>query len=262
MSQTNAQIHLQELRNQNQFDYNLGINIIASKNSNNEVTICCHGYGHNNQIVDEVHSPGNLIGFNFPDYNINPSIDHKKAAYGTINELLPLLYILKRCVIDLKLPKINLYGFSAGGGAIINALGLLNQNNYEKELNNIGVTAEVKKQIINALEQGIIILDCPLKSFDEIVDTRIKSHEFATLASAYKKNNLRPIDSLLNLSGIKFTILLHFQTPDEILGNRDDQLFIDRLKKANQGTTTVILGRDGGHNVYHATLWNHYKKLQ
>ncbi len=265
---TTASAHqnLSLLREHNPFSYDLGIKIIPSKIKNADVTICCHGYGHNNQIVDVVHSfniiPGILIGFNFPDYNITPAIDHTKAAYGTIKEILPLLYILKRCVHDLQLKKINLYGFSAGAGAIINALAALNQTRFDTELHTIGITQAIKKEIINALEKGLIILDCPLKSCEEIIDLRGKSPEFEILASNYKKNSMRQIDSLQFLAGLQLNILLHFQKPDQILGNRDDTLFIERLQKANKGTTTVVVGFDGGHNTMHRTLWNAYKKLQ
>lgn len=253
------------LTQQNPFTYNLGVKIIPSKNTNSEVTICCHGYGHNNQIVDVVHSfnilPGTLIGFNFPDYNITPARDHHKVAYGTIHEILPLLYIIKRCIIDLQLPKINLYGFSAGGGAIINALAVLHHTTYEKELQTIGITNHEKTKILAALTRGLIILDCPLKSFGEIYTEHIPTSEFKILATNYTKNNMNPLDTISLLSGMQLTILLHFQKPDEILGNRDDALFIERLRKANKGTTTVVIGNDGGHNSMHTSLWNQYKKL-
>ena len=72
---------------------------------------------------------------------------------------------------------------------------------------------------------------------------------------------MRPIDTVLLISGMKLNILLHFQNPDEIIGNRDDSLFIDLLRKANKGTTTVVIGNDGGHNSFHTSLWNQYKKL-
>lgn len=265
MSNSFTQNNLSSLTQHNPFAYNLGVKIIPSKNENSDVTICCHGYGHNNQIVDVVNSfnviPGTLVGFNFPDYNITPAIDHHKAAYGTINEILPIVYLLKRCVCDLQISKINLYGFSAGGGAIINALAVLNQTLYDKNLEEIGILAIDKKKIVAALENGLIILDCPLKSCEEIIALRGKNKEFEILATHYKKNNMRQLDTIQSLSGLKVTILLHFQSPDEILGNRDDALFIERLRNAHKGTTTVVIGNDGGHNSFHKTLWNHYKKL-
>lgn len=245
------------------FDYDLGIEIVANKKSTAGVTICCHGYGSSNHIVEVVDSfqaiPDHLVGFNFPDYDLmhrpyNPA----KSAFGSINELLPLLYIIKRCVCDASLSAINLYGFSAGGAAVVNAIAVLNQTLYDQQLAAIGITLEDKKRIITAIENGLIVLDCPLKSVEEILDIRGKSADFMILAERYAQNNMRPIDTVQLLKGLTLNILLHFQQPDEIIGNKEDQLFIDRLRKANGGKTEVIIGRDGGHNMYHRSLWKGY----
>lgn len=245
------------------FAYDLGIRRIPGKKENSPTIICCHGYGHSNAIIDVVHSFGvmqdHLVSFNFPDYDcVAKQYDPKKSTFGSIDEILPLLYILKKCVIDAKLESINLYGFSAGGGAIINALAVLNQHIYDEQLKAIGINADAKQKIIDSVQKGLIILDCPLKSIDEIMALRGADPEFQILSQRYIKNNMRPIDVVQNLKGMKLTILLHFQTPDEILGNRDDKLFADRLTTANNGKTIVIYGNDGGHNRYHASLWKEY----
>lgn len=249
---------------QTPFSYGLGIKIIPSKNENNAVTICCHGYGGNNAIVAAVDSyrvlPGHLIGFNFPDYGITSESDHHKNVYGTIDEILPLLYVVKYCVCELTVPVINLYGFSAGGGAIVNALAILNQYSYKERLGQIGIFGNDVKRMITALEQGYIILDCPLKSMEEIMAFRMRP-KLQIMAAHFAQNNMNPIDTLPLLSGLKLTVLLHFQNPDEILSNRDDLLFAQRLKEANGGITEVIISNDGGHNAYHAGLWERYKKL-
>jgi len=265
MTNTITSEKLHQLAEHKPFAYNLGIKIIPAKTADAQVTICCHGYGHNNQIVQAVYSahvlPTHLVGFNFPDYNITQAVDHAQSAFGTINELLPLLYILKRCVSDFGLSTINLYGFSAGGGAVVNALATLNQSTHDAALATIGITPTIKKQIIKAVEHGIVILDCPLKSISEIIELRGKSTAFNILDARYTQNNMQPINAINQLNGLKLNILLHFQNPDEILSNRDDQLFAQRLQKVNQGTTTVVIGNDGGHNKYHASLWDRYKKL-
>lgn len=247
------------------FAHDLGIKILPSVKNEAEVMVCCHGYGHSNIIGEALNSfrvvPDHIISFNFPDYNcIAKGYDPKKSTFGTIQELLPLLYVLKVVVIDAQLQKVNLYGFSAGGGALVNALAVLNQNTYDAQLKTVGIDSASKKKIIDAIQNGLIILDCPLKSIDEIIDLRGKDPEFAILSQRYIKNNMRPIDAIKKLKGMNLTILLHFQNPDEILGNRDDKLFADRLMAANKGKTQVIYGNDGGHNSYHKSLWNEYKK--
>lgn len=251
----------------NPFNYDLGVRIISAKKETAGTTICCHGYGHSNAIIDVVHSfgvmPDHLVSFNFPDYDcVAKRYDPTKSSFGSIDEIRPLLYVLKKCVIDAGLESVNLYGFSAGGGAVVNALAVLNQNTYDEQLKALSITGEAKQKIISALQKGLIILDCPLKSIDEVMALRGKDQEFMILSERYIKNNMRPIDTIQKLAGMNLTILLHFQTPDEILGNRDDKLFADRLATANKGKTTVIYGKDGGHNSYHATLWKEYKRIR
>lgn len=256
---------LLKLLDENPFAYNVGIKILPSKAAGAGVTICCHGYGHSNRLADVLHSyqvfSDHIIGFNFPDYGITPQMDHVKSSFGTIHEILPLLYIVKRCVVDLQISRINLYGFSAGGGAIVNALASLNQSSHDEHLKTIGITLHDKKQILDALKSGLIILNCPLKSIEEVLAFRGTSREFEILAERYAQNNMRPIDALHRLQGLTLNILLHFQNPDEILSNRDDALFIERLRSVNAGTTTVVIGSEGGHNAFHASLWKQYKKM-
>lgn len=251
----------------NPFDYDLGIRMIPGAKQKAPTTICCHGYGHSNAIIDVVHSFGviqdHLVSFNFPDYEcVAKRYDPKKSSFGSIDEILPLLYIIKKCVIDAGLETINLYGFSAGGGAVVNTLAVLNQNAYDEHLKAIGINADAKQKMIDAVQNGLIILDCPLKSIDEIMVLRGKDPEFAILSERYIKNNMRPIDAIQKLQGMNLTILLHFQTQDEILGNRDDTLFADRLIAANKGKTYVVYGKDGGHNVYHASMWKEYRRIK
>jgi hypothetical protein len=255
-----------DVKNSHPFGYDLGIQVVASKKNKAGVTICCHGYGSSSHIAEVVDSfntiPDHIVGFNFPDYDLlHRPYDPRKCAFGSINELLPFLYIIKRCVCDAGLTSINLYGFSAGGAAVVNALVVLNETTYDAQLAQIGIMQEEKKQIIHAIEHGLVILECPMKSAEEVVELRGRAPEFMILAEIYRKNNMRPIDSVQRLKGLKLHILLHFQQSDEIIGNRDDQLFIERLRAANVGTTQVVIGHDGGHNTYHASLWRAYEKM-
>lgn len=248
------------------FSHNLDIQYIESTNKDASLTICCHGYGGNNQIINAVDTccsiDDHLISFNFPDHGKLISLHNvDQSSFGTINEILPLIYILKKCVIDAKLPAINLYGFSAGAAAIINALALLNAADHHPALTNLGITNANKKEIITALEKGIIILDAPLKSIDEISDLYPDIPELSIMAARYRKNGMRPIDAIMQLKGLNLTILLFLQNPDIVVGNRDDQLFISRLQEANGGKTTVVCANNGGHNSFHIALWQAYQQI-
>ena len=243
------------------FDYDLQISSIPG--TNGRVMVCLHGYGGSYEIASTVKSQeeveATLISFNFPEYGIHEGrkYDYRKATFGTIDELLPALYVLKQVVIDQGFCSIDLYGFSAGGGALINMISVLNTSNHDERLKEIGIGALEKEKLLNAIQQGVVILDVPLKSIEEIIDFKGWSEEFDHLAKNYRNNHLRPIDSLAQLKGLSLDILLYFQANDEILSNRDDAIYIENLK-ATQSYVTVITGNDRGHMGPHSPLWNFY----
>lgn len=244
------------------FDYDLHQFTIPG--TNGRTLVCCHGHGGNYQFAEKLKNLGwiesTLVSFNFPDHDLHQKVyDPQTASFGTIQELLPPLYVLKKCVIDQGYEAIDLYGRSAGGGAVVNLIAVLNASRYTKELEKIGIGKDEKKSILRALQNGVVIFDVPLKSVEEIIDLRGSSSELQILAKKYRDSQLRPIDSLLHLEGLSLNVILRFQDPDEIIFNRDDEIFIERLKKANHlGTTSVIIGDEGGHMGPSEPLWTLY----
>ncbi|MGE0206379.1 MAG: hypothetical protein AB7R69_00860 [Candidatus Babeliales bacterium] len=250
----------------NPFSYDLGIKLIDKNTHKSELTLCCHGYGHSNEIVDVINAINifdhTLVGFNFPDYGITDESDHTKVAYGTIDEVLPLLFLLKFYACEQEIETINLYGFSAGAGAIINALSILNQYSHQEKLQHVGITHEHAQKIVTALAKGVIILECPLKSMQEIIDFRGATQNLTLIASNYNRNNLNPIDVIPLLKGLTLTFFVHFAKPDEVTSNRDDQIFIDRLKSANKGVTYISTTMQSNHAGYHPELWQSYREYK
>ena len=231
------------------FDYDLHLATIPGING--RTLICFHGYGGSYKLAESIKSQGlvesTLISFNFPDL--------ETAHFGTGAELLPALYVLKSVVLDQGLESIDLYGFSAGGGALINAIAALNNSTHDVELKQLGIGPAEKKRLLAAIEKGTILLDSPLKSIEEIIDFRGPTKELEVLAQQYRSNRLRPIDSLANLHGLSLNITLYLSEKDEILSNRDDALFIERLP---QEKLTVIRADEGGHAGFHHSLWKAY----
>ena len=112
ITKTNLTTHLQK---SHPFSYDLGIKI-HPQTQDAGVMICVHGYGSSNRVADVIHSfknvPDHIVGLNLPDYNLVPgNYDPHKSSFGTINEILPVLYTIKRCVVDGGMRSINLYGF-------------------------------------------------------------------------------------------------------------------------------------------------------
>ena len=249
------------------FNYDLHIKVIPGRSRDESVMICCHGYGGNYEIAKTIKATQavsqHLVGFNFPDHDIKErSSNASKISFGSIKELLPVIYILKQIVVKGHASQISLYGFSAGGGAVVNVIGVLNSNEYDDELNKIGVNALSKQSILAALQNGIIILDSPLKSIEEIIGDKANNPDMQTMANQYKLNQLRPIDRLSKWQGLKLSVILYFQNPDEAVTNRDDKIFTDRLLQYNsKGKNIVLIKNEGGHCGYHASLWEAYRQL-
>lgn len=245
------------------FDYDL--HLISLPGKNDRTMICFHGYGDNFEIALSLKNlnciDATLVSFNFPDYDIKRGrkFDPRTASFGTLKELLPALHVLKKIVLDQGLDSIDLYGFSAGAGALINTIVLLNGTAYEKELRKIGIESKEKKKLLSAIQKGIIILDVPLKSIEEISDFRGRTEEFEILAKNYRDHDFRPIDSLKKLHGLSLNILLYFDNNDEILSNRDDELYIQRLKSTQSNDKIIVIqGDEGGHMGCHHSLWQTY----
>lgn len=245
------------------FDYDL--HFFSLPGSNARTMICCHGYGDSYQIAEtlkNLYQPKiTLVSFNFPEHNIKQGKKYNPttASFGTIDELLPLLYVMKKVVLDQRLESIDLYGFSAGGGAVVNTIAVLNGTAHDAKLKRIGIGTEEKNRLLAAIQLGIVILDTPLKSIEEIMDFRGSSEEFEILAKKYRTNGFRPIDSLKMLDGLSLNILLYFDKRDEILSNRDDLIYIQRLQDSqSRERISVIIGDEGGHMAPHYSLWKAY----
>lgn len=249
---------------QNPFSHDLQLKILPSKKQEAELFICMHGMGSDSSLADVMRSnpviPYHVVGFNFPDYGSRYR-DSQKTTFGTFDELAPALFVLKKCIVDGGVDKVHLYGFSAGGGVIINMLAALNSNHHDKSLQKLGIGNDEKQKILPAIQKGSVILEVPLKSFDEIAEM-FQEKEMQQLAQRARKNRMTPIDNLKELQSLSLNCFLYFAYPDEALGNRDDTEFIKRLQNANRnGKTIAIIGNHSGHTHYHPELWNAYKKF-
>lgn len=243
--------------------YDPSIELLHSTKNITEVTVTCHGYGANKEIGNYVASRLNMpiVTFNFPDHDINANFDVQKTSFGTLQEYLPIIYVLKTCIAH-GIDTINLYGYSAGGGAIINMLAILNNPTYQKQLESIGVSQEDAETIKRAVSLGLIMLDTPLKSVTEILGIRPDETDIQYLARRYKANGFEPIDVIDQLAGMKLHILVYFEEPDEILSNRDDQLYYQKLKSVNVGTTHLVIGIEDGHFGEHEKLWQQVQEIR
>jgi len=248
--------------------FNYDVHQVTIPGTSSKTIVLFHGMGGNYQLANiikgNVDINDTLVSFNFPDYGYRIGLnDPSKTAFGTINEILPAIYVLKDVIIDQGKVDVDLYGFSAGGGAIINALGVLNSDKYDAELKKIGVSQMDKKRILDIVQKGFVILDVPLKSVSEIKDFRGPSQSYDKMMERFQANDMDPIKSIRKLTGLALNVIIFFQVPDEVLSNRDDMLFIDEFKKYNSnGITEAIFANEGGHSRMHYSLWQKYLSLR
>lgn len=249
------------------FSYDLRASLLPGPKPEEPVMICHHGYGADYSIIYVLRTipaiTDHLVGFNLPDYSLfERDYDPAKSTFGSIEELLPALYVWKKIIIDAGVQSLTLYGFSAGGGVVVNGIGILNGNRYDTQLKGIGIGEKEKKVMLEAIQKGLVILECPLKSIQEIIDLLGSSYEFETIEKKYRENELRPIDNLKHLSGLSLNVMLYFVKNDEVLSNRDDAMYIERLQKVNsKGKNWILSGNEGGHVSYHPTLWKTYEEV-
>lgn len=219
------------------------------------VTIYLHGFGESVKAArrHQMTHKEYVVSFNFPD-----ATTLYPAALGTHEEIWNALYVIKQCVVDAGVKKINIFGRSAGGAVTINLLSILNSTRCDAQLKKIGIDASAKTAMIAAIQQGVIMLDVPLKALEDC-----KTIGSGIIAKRYRDNKIRPIDTVEKLVGMNLNMLVFIQTPDEIISNESDVLFIERLKKANAtGRTVIIMGDAGGHNTFHDFIWNTYTEIR
>lgn len=246
------------------FNYDLQLKILPNEKLDAELLICMHGMGGDSTLCNIIRSnpiiPYHIIAFNFPDYGLRYR-SSLKTTFGTFDEIAPALFVLKKSIIDGGADKVHLYGFSAGGGAVVNLLAVLNSSRYDPSLQKLGIDTAEKQKILQAIQQGSVILEVPLKSFDEIADIS-GNREIRMLAQRAKDNGMTPFENVKEMKGLSLNLFAYFAYPDNILGNRDDDEFIKRLQTANKtGQTVAIIGQNAGHLGPHPELWDAYKKF-
>lgn len=60
---------------------------------------------------------------------------------------------MKQIVLDQGVESIDLYGFSADGGTLINAIGVLNTSTYDAKLKKIGIELAEKEKLLAAISE-------------------------------------------------------------------------------------------------------------
>ncbi len=255
-----------EKQQESLFQHDLAIK--RSPGKNHTVLLLSHDFGRNSHsIIDRVrpNTSDTLISFNYIDHDFTHDTgDDRTTVIATPLEIMPLLYMLKKCVIEDKISPISLYGFSLGAANIIYAIYFLATENQDDLLKKYGITSTEKSLLLEAIRKGKILLDTPFKSIDE----RISFLGPGEIMLMYKERALAhkvlsPLETLGKLKNLGMTFLLFFDIHNEEQFNQEDSSFAKNLLDANVNGTTIIISSDnGGHNATHETLWKIYSVLK
>lgn len=242
------------------FGYNPAIRLYPSdtivKNPDT-VTLYAHGYGEYQQSVlpffqlNSYLLPGTTLSFNFPDVVENsfiPNLTKSNVAQaGDIKALSLMLKLLDECGIEV----IHLFGTSRGGGTVMNTLGRLCQYEmHEAFFAELEIPRKQAERIIAKIERGTIILNCAF------IDSRASAYYWfkewsnwvlETFIYQWTEHRITSDQAINAAHAVKernFTILVHFEYNDTVVGNSKDAEFYEILAGPK---TYLVLGNDGGH---------------
>jgi pimeloyl-ACP methyl ester carboxylesterase len=242
------------------FGYNPAIRVYPSDTkveNPQEVTLYAHGYGEYQQAVlpfFQLNShllPGTLVSFNFPDvveHSFMPNLTKSNVAQtGDIRALSLMLKLLDECGLE----KIHLFGTSRGGGTIMNTLGrLCTYTTHADFFAKLEISPEQAERILTKIKCGTIVLNCPF------IDTHTSAYYWfkewsnwvlETFIYPWTEHRLNEDQALISAELIKnrdFTILVHFEHNDTVVGNNKDAAFYSAIVGPH---TYLVLGNDGGH---------------
>lgn len=253
------------LEKENPFGHDLSVQCLSG--TNQIVLLCSHEFGGSSQSVMNrvrANTPDTVISFNYIDHDFSHETgDDTKTVIATPLEVMPLLYMLKKCVVDNNISPISLYGYALGAANIIYAIERLTTENQDDLLRKYNINESDKRSILRAVRGGKILLDVPFKTLDEVITLRgLNETTLMYQDRAAKSGILSPLETLGKLRDLNMTFLLLFTTNDQEFSNRYDSDFAKNLLDANaNGINIVITGDNGGHSDTHTMLWKIYSSF-
>lgn len=247
-------------------------------------TVYFHGFGANKEAAFDIKHyhgakrlPGDIVTFNFQDAN-NGAMNTSHSSLGQWNDIKVALYVLKK-LHDSGEKEVGITAHSRGGATAINMVAaLINQaGRYDERLKALGIDAATRISIINMLQRGHVVLECPLIDVRAAIQNQITQSsnswfgawivpsvivESLAYSSAVSVNYVAPLvlqeyrpwaeqarASAKEWKDANIPTIVHFQEKDEVLGNNYDIDFFNALETANgQDYTHFHKGDDGGHN--------------
>lgn len=230
------------------------------------VTVYAHAWGDSKESVhyfrnNSLMLPGTIVSFNFRDAHRGSSLPPiEKVRFSNFaqeSDIATLLTVIKT-VLSCGVTAINLFGHSRGGGAIITMLARLYQfDTYYNSFNKLGITKENATAILNAVNKGSLVLNCPLVDTPQLIKEKA-SWVHAGFMSGFLSRGILPFimqyrayadnpvtaAQILQKNGYAIPTFIHFQKDDIIIGTRNDYLLYQYLHGKD---TYLTIGNEGSH---------------
>jgi len=189
------------------------------------------------------------------------------SSLGQRPDALVAIYALKTINEELHPDVINIYGFSRGTAAAVNTEAILadTSDKYDADLQRIGVTPEIRAELLEKIRRGALILNTPMGNGNDAIKRHVAwIPQWIKLAATWAASNYNPAgphleESANHINSPGRKAFLYFEQDDNMTGNKAaNKKLCNAFMRNNPETTTIIEGADGdswgfGGHAHHLT---------
>jgi len=201
---------------------------------------------------------GCVASFNFIESSdVNWFDKVKYANVGQKIDSLIAIWVMAQVNNDCNPDVIHLYGTSRGGAATVIAEAILadTTDTYDNDLEQLGITPELRIELLTKIRRGARILNVPLTNMNRALERRmpnipstLKTRLIESI-TRYNPDGLHPdaCAELVNPVGRK--TFLYFEKHDALVGGKEDNKALWAPWVAKNPATTVVIEGHNGDNV-------------
>lgn len=233
----------------------------SAQPTSNAATLYAHGWGDSQRSIDYFQRnadflPDAVVGFDFIDANFGPFLpSYKKSCFCQAQDIASLTLVLA-ALDDCGVEVIHLFGHCRGAGTIITTLARLARYPiYRRFFQKLGISRAQAKQILHKIEQGVVILNCPLIDMHTIIDDKLGRLELKwagalvggcilPVITRYKPSGDSPLKAVRHLKRLNLTICIYTEQQDMVVGNQAEAALYAALYGPD---TYFCIGNHGGH---------------
>lgn len=306
--QQGAVLRFQELTTGNRPKLYLGYDpcieyIPDTSQTTKKINVYLHGWkGNKRSNLRKSLFTAPAVIFDFPDAKRDNKVSLRHASFGQKADIMPTVFVLDAIVQSGLAQQINLIGFSRGGATAINTIALLNKpQRYKKELSALHISNSQCHEILQALKQGIVILDCPLKEVCHGIAQQVQKYRTSFIGTTYEdltefnsivryiKNCLlagidyacyialeymifplctryapwkeQPMNTVDDWPSESLTTIIRYDACDHMVSNNGDVPFYQKIHNKNPLRTFLITSNQCGHCSHCQDLFNLFMML-